>query len=267
MCNISNIVKLFLMKLYALIILFLLIFGCSYLHNLINNNPNILDKGSYVSVGELAISSNSVNSQDNLTTYMQNIVHRSKNEPFLQYVLGNLKSEVDNPTGSLAQLNLTEENKNTLKSFNESNIREKILVEVKESTTILVISFSDKNSAAIAQAVNTVIMDSMYKILPADTNNILGGVIENVELEYKIGNKASLPAALTTNVKIDNNESINILKIAVISLVVYIVYVLVMDFALGFISSKQKARTLVKTNIISEIEIPYFKSSKDKEKK
>ena len=107
MCSLSNIIKSFLMKLYVFVIMFALVFSVSFLINLINNRPTLIDKGSYISVGELAVSSNSINSNDNLDTYMNNVVERSKSNEFIGKIETQLKSEME-VLNSLAELNLTE---------------------------------------------------------------------------------------------------------------------------------------------------------------
>ena len=100
-----------------------------------------------------------------------------------------------------------------------------------------------------------------------DTDNILSGSIDKdvVKLSFHIDSDASLPTSLTSSSKINTNSSINFLKITIISFAIYFIYVLIIDFAIRFISSKQQARTLVKVDIISEIEMPYLKNRKKKE--
>ncbi len=265
MCSLSNIIKSFLIKLYVFVIMFALVFSVSFLINLINNRPTLIDKGSYISVGELAVSSNSINSNDNLDTYMNNVVERSKSNEFIGKIETQLKSEME-VLNILAELNLSEENKNEIKALTKGDIKSNLLIEIKEKTTIFIISYSNK-TAAVAQAVNRVIIKTVYDTLDNDTDNILSGSIDKdgVKLSFHIDSDASLPTALTSSSKINTNSSINFLKITIISFAIYFIYVLIIDFAIGFISSKQQARTLVKVDIISEIEMPYLKNRKKKE--
>ncbi len=41
MCNLSNVLKLFLFKIYLFVIMFAIVFGVSYVRGAINNNPNM----------------------------------------------------------------------------------------------------------------------------------------------------------------------------------------------------------------------------------
>ena len=161
---------------------------------------------------------------------------------------------------------MSEENKNEINALTKGDIKSSLLIEIKEKTTIFIISYSNK-TAAVAQAVNRVIIKTVYDTLDNDTDNILSGSIDKdgVKLSFHIDSDASLPTTLTSSNKINTNSSINFLKITIISFALYFIYVLLIDFAIGFISSKQQARTLVKVDIISEIEMPYLKNRKKKE--
>lgn len=264
MCNLSNVLKLFLFKIYLFVIMFAIVFGVSYVRGAINNNPNIIDRGSYVSVGELAVSSSSVNSYNNLDTYMQNVIHRANSYIFADYVVKHIKVDLENELGSFSKFNLNKENLKAVSDLKINNIEANLLVEKNEGTTIFKVSFSDKNYPLVAQSVNSFIMQCMNDILPDDTDNILGGVVEDVNLSFNIINPASLPTSLQNSKVIDGN-SISFVKITIISFAIYVVLVILIDFIIGYITNKQKVKTLVKADLIAEIELPYFKNRKQKE--
>lgn len=264
MCNLSNVLKLFLFKIYLFVIMFAIVFGVSYVRGAINNNPNIIDRGSYVSVGELAVSSSSVNSDNNLDTYMKNVIHRANSNIFADYVVEHIKVDLENELGSFSKFNLNKENLKAVSDLTRNDIKANLLVEKNEGTTIFKVSFSDKNYPLVAQSVNSFIMQCMNDILPDDTDNILGGVVEDVNLSFNIINPASLPTSLQNSKVIDGN-SISFVKITIISFAIYVVLVILIDFIIGYITNKQKVKTLVKADLIAEIELPYFKNRKQKE--
>ncbi len=260
MISISDILKTFLFKLYVFVAVFLIVFLSSYVHSLINNKPTIIDKGTYISSGELAVSFNSTGSLD---TYMNNVIHRSKNDHFAQYVVDEISKELTNNTNGF--FSEVQEELEIINKITTDDIKNNLNIEKIEGKTIFLINYSNKN-AKVAQAVNNVIIKSIETILQNDTENILGGSshINGVDLGFSIDKTASLPTSLSNSV-IANGESMSILKVILISGVVYLAFVIIYDFIIGFITSRQKAKIMVQLDLISEIEVPYFKNRKNME--
>ncbi|MDE6967418.1 MAG: hypothetical protein K2P12_02055 [Clostridia bacterium] len=142
-----------------------------------------------------------------------------------------------------------------LNKFTINNLKNNIDVAILDKTTTFVIEYSDSN-AKVAQTINSIVIQEMYEILEAkDQDNILGA--KGKDLSYSINREASLP---TSPIPFHSSSSImSIIKIALVSLLIYIVIVVVYDFLFAYVTNKNKASTMIKTEMISEIKMPYFK--------
>lgn len=262
MIKLNDLVKTFLTRLYILLIVFLLILGIVSIYNYKVGNSSLIAKAAYKSESQLAISSETVIQMGNMEGYMSNIIYRSKNGAFLNVVENNIKKELSNQDGMFKDFDENELKK--LSNLTATTINNNFEIKVIEKTYIFSIEYSDSN-AKVAQGVNFIIIESMWNILDSgDIENILGGAstITGADLIYTINKPASLPKDLSIPT-INPTTNKTIFKVFFISFIIYVVIVIIYDYAIGYITNKHKAKSLIMSEIISEIEIPYMKYRKN----
>lgn len=269
MVKLSDVLKSFLLKIYLFAIIFVVAFGVNYLVHRSNDGASPI-MGIYVSSGELAVTPPDFNqdfTSTDFTTQLKFVAGRASNDHFSKFVFDELKVALEDTTAENKLQALTSEEKTIVNALTISDIKSNMSVSVKENLPVFVVNFANKN-AKIAQAVNEVIINSMYITLDKeDTDNILGNL--QAGCTFKIDKAASLPTSATTS-NVPNeagNKSLSIAKLFILSFVIYVVIVILYEFVFAFITNKQKAITMVQTDMISTIDIPYFKNRKKEEKK
>lgn len=269
MVKLSDVLKSFLLKIYLFAIIFVVAFGVNYLVHRSNDGGSPI-MGVYVSSGELAVTppdfTQDFTSTD-FTTQLKFVAGRVNNDHFSKFVFDELKGALEDTTAENKLQALSDEEKTIVNALSIGDIKANMSVSVKENMPIFVVNFANKN-AKIAQAVNEVIINSMYITLEQkDINNILGNLQDGCT--FKIDRAASLPTSPTTsNVPNESgNKSLSITKLIILSFVIYVVLVILYDFAFGFVTSKQKAITMVQTDVISTIDFPFLKNRKKEEEK
>lgn len=269
MVKLSDVLKSFLLKIYLLAIIFVVAFGINYLVHRSDDGASPI-MGTYVSTGELAVTPPYFN-QDftsaDFTTQIKFVAGRANNDHFSKFVFDELKVALEDTTAKNKLQVLSDEEKAIVNALTISDIKSNMSVSVKENLPVFVVSFANKN-AKIAQAVNEIVINSMYFTLEQkDTNNILGNLQDGCT--FKIDKAASLPTSVTSsNVPNDTgNKPMSIAKLFILSFVIYVVIVFLWEFVFAYVTNKQKAVTMVQTDIISTIDIPYFKNRKKGEEK
>lgn len=255
MISLSDIAKTFFTKIYIFMIVFLLIFGISNLADFSAGNNTMLNNEFFVSNGEVSVSSSQSN--DSIQNLMNNAVYQAKNDRFLNLALQEISYELSKDEGKFSNLN--ESGKHAVQTLKLDDLQKNFSVEIVDKTTIFRLSFKHRTNR-VAQAVNDVIINTFYNTLESgDSENILGAF--GVQASYSISKNADLPQTTTTSLT-DNEGSLSIFMTIVISFLVYVVIVILYDFAMAYVTSRQKAKTMVRTEIIADIEMPYLKNRK-----
>lgn len=284
MIKFSDLLKSFLLKIYLLVIIFVALFGVQYIAIKARPQPQApanTQVATYTSAGQMSVwliktidmvdGVNIAMKETELIPYINTLASRMKGEAFMKRVINDeIKVRLQNPD----KLGLEEKYIKELKNINANKLIEDSTITATTTSKVISIKFKHTN-AKVAQFINDCIIDSAEKLLivEKDVNNILNTVsAEQFEyLRFAVDTSAQLPLK-ADEVKDANKKDtttyrgeINILKTIVVSVILWLVVVAVYEFAIGYLTSTHKAKTLIQTDVVSEITIPVKKVKKQKE--